>query len=774
MPQCEGCPLRGRPSLLKYFRAQELKYHELVIVGEAPGRTEIVQQKPFVGMSGKILRQTLAGLGIKDAYITNVVLCNPPKNATPDDVTISHCYSRLMHEVTTIRPKGLLLLGATALRTFFPEKIKIGKSRGFLTEFQGIPTIATFHPAYLLRHPDGFTDFVNDIKKLQRCIATANPEVEVLYKPPEIPVTILKNPEEVSRTLPVLRKNKVASLDLETMGFNYITDKIWTLMFYTQPASGEPGKRAFAVVDPESSSPELKSALKEVLEAPGVTWVGHNSKFDSKFLFYRLGVRWNYAVDTLLLHYALDERLTGHGLKSLAAQYFNAPDYSSEMKHYMDEGLLDKVPLSKTLRYQALDCYYTWALFRVMWEEALEDDVLRVHNNLLVPFSHSVETIELNGFHVDHEYLERLVGISEQQTKEDLETLVHFAAQNGFSKFNPRSPKQVKDILFAAGINVKSTNAHILDKLAASSEFVRLLLKYRHQEKLISTYIVPLLEKSAADGRVHTEFLLHGTKTGRLASRNPNLQNIPSDVGPVIKKAFISTDSQHLLVNVDFSQLELRVAAWYSKDQKLLQAYRDGADIHRVVASEIYGKPPDQITKLERKAAKYIDFGIIYGRGPQSIAEQLNTSVVDASKLLANFLSSFPELKLWTLKQQQKALSDGFVASPLGRKRRFPLVLPTNVGKIRRQAVNAPIQSLASDITQYALSKVQKLFPFVKVVSTVHDSIMFEVPVDMKQALEEVHRVIETAPNDIIEYRVPFTASLEVGTRWGQLKEIAP
>lgn len=769
-PKCDGCPLNGRPSLLPYLDENTIPKHSLMIIGEAPGRNEVIQHKPFIGMSGKILRAVLQSLNITNFYITNVVMCNPPHNDTPDDETIERCKPRLFSEIEIAQPSGLLLLGATALKVFYPDKnAKISKTRGILFKYKDIPALATFHPAYLLRHSDGFTDFVNDIQKLSQYLRGES-TLQIGYTPPTIPITILRTPRDVERARRMLLNIGEASLDLETMGFNPFADKIWTLMFYI-PNTGSSVGEAFAIVNPEAQSDEMKAALRSLLELP-VKWIGHNAKFDSKFLRIRLRVRWPYKVDTMLMHYAIDERLVGHGLKELAKQYFNAPDYSSEMKKFMDDGILDKVPLEKTLRYQALDCYYTLMLEKRLRREAIADNVLRVHDDLLIPFSHSLEQVEINGFKVDRDYLSSLITTSQQQAQADLHVLQEFASQHGFPNFNPRSPKQVKEVLLATGIRVKSTNAHILDKLAESSEFVKLLLKYRHQEKLLTTYITPLLEKSALDGRVHSEFLLHGTKTGRLASRNPNLQNIPTDIGPVIKEAFIATDDRFLLVNIDFSQLELRVAAWYSQDEKLLQAYENGADIHRIVASEIFKKPPDQITKLERKTAKFIDFGIIYGRGPKSISEQLGIGVSEAAQLLDDFLNGFPRLKQWMQETQRKALSQGYVETPLGRKRRFPLITNEVSAKIERQAVNAPIQSLASDIAQYALMKVQKEYPFIRAVSTVHDSIMFEIPVDAYKYLQDIHHTIETASDDIIEHRVTFEASLEVGQRWGHLEEV--
>ena len=764
-PNCELCPLRGRPKLV--LNTSNVLKGGLAIIGEAPGRTEIVKQQPFIGQSGKILRTVLEKLDISNFYITNTVLCNPENNATPTQSALDACLPRLLSELEQVQPKGILLVGATALHDILPQvNAKISSVRGQIFEskyFPGIPVIATFHPAYLLRHPDGFRDFVQDIQKMKPLLNS-----RVIYhrsKEPQINVKLLKTPDDITDILPELLDSTRVALDLETLGFDYETDKIWSLMFLAD------NRLAYAIVDPESKPLQLLETLKSVLENSNVKWIGHNAKFDSKFLRTRLGITWPYIGDTMLLHYSLDERSGGHGLKYLATYFFNTPDYDVSMKAYMDAGLLTEAPLNEMLHYQALDCFYTWKLWPILRSKAVEDNVLHVHDNLLVPFSHSLEQVELNGFRVDREYLKSLTEIEEHKLMVLSQKIEQMASSLGFENFNPRSPQQVKKIFASTGINLRNTSEEMLSSLP-NNQLARTILAYRHFQKLSKTYVEPLLAISEFDGRIHSEFLIHGTRTGRLSSRNPNLQNIPVDIGPLIERAFVASPGYYL-VNSDFSQLELRVAAWYSHDEALLDAYRKNQDIHRIVAAAMYKIKPEEVTKLQRKAAKFVDFGILYGRGAQSLAEgELQCSLNEAQRFLENFLEQFPGLAHWMTQVEKQALRDGYLVTATGRKRRFPLIMGFNRHKIIRQAVNTPIQSLASDITQTALRLIQSQFSDIVVVSTIHDSIMFEIRKERVDELPAIRHVIETAADTLIEPLLPFPASIEIGERWGELVKV--
>ena len=307
--------------------------------------------------------------------------------------------------------------------------------------------------------------------------------------------------------------------------------------------------------------------------------------------------------------------------------------------------------------------------------------------------------------------------------------------------------------------------------------------------KLLSTYAKGLVKHVDTDGRIHADFLLFGTQTGRLSCQNPNLHNIPSLMrGPEIKKAFIPSSPDWVIMETDYSQLELRVSAYLSQDQKLIQTYQDGEDFHRVVASEIFGVPMDQVTKQQRHIAKYVDFGILYGRGAKSLAEGWSAgqdlasdaltkdvwTVKMAQGFINRMMQQFPQLHQWMMHQQTQVIEDHFVVTPFGRRRRFPFITRDNAAEIQRQAVNFPIQSIASDICQLSLIRLHGLLNPGEafIVSTVHDSILMEVRKDCVKEVAALARGVMECPPPQLGFNVPLKIDVAIGPSWGELEEV--
>jgi DNA polymerase I - 3''-5'' exonuclease and polymerase domains len=488
------------------------------------------------------------------------------------------------------------------------------------------------------------------------------------------------------------------------------------------------------------------------------------------------------------------------------------------------------------MRYMGMDCLNTVRLFPILKKE-MDDESPRLwnlHENYLIPATKALAQMRLNGAPVDIPYLTKLKVEIETQLAEEmviLRALVqeHTAHPKG-EEFNPNSPKQVEEVLYSKEIGLGlqmpkavgryaykrdddklTTNSDTLKVLArqvakkrpAIAKLINLVLSYRVKSKIIGTYIDGILERVDPDGRVRADTNLHGTATGRTSNSNPNLQNIPdaSHVGFDIRKAYIPSDGW-VILEADYSQLELRVAGLFSQDPVLIEAYKNGADIHQEVALLLWNKPKDQITKYERYLAKCMNFGVLYGRGARSIAtgpemdnlvemsgRSWNNKEIDA--YFAKFKVGYKQLFDWMDLVKKDSMKKQYVEGPYGNRRRFDLILDSERGHIERQTVNSPIQGFAAQIAVNAIVELDKIFDLdrQRILSTVHDSILIECVNDpeiiretaymVKTTMEEKlpTEVFVTLPviagspwkeGDRLEYNLPFVADVVIGPNWGE------
>lgn len=516
------------------------------------------------------------------------------------------------------------------------------------------------------------------------------------------------------------------------------------------------------------------------------------------------------------------------------------------MQHAPDKARKEEM-WEAMMRYMGEDCYYTARLWPILHTEAMEESeqLVRCHDNLLAPASLALANMEMTGAPVNLPYLEEmkteLVGLLEKEMK-SIRRLVkaHTTWSETVSEekrkegFNPNSSDQVKKILYNAsdegGLGLAmprdvgryaykreegevTTNADTLKVLArqcskdmpAAAKLINLILGYRVKSKIVGTYIQGILDRVDDDGRVRGDFNLHGTATGRLSCSNPNLQNIPdvSHVGYDIRKAYVASPDW-VVLEADYSQLELRVAGLFSQDQVLIQAYIDGADIHQEVAQLLFNKPKSEITKYERYLAKCMNFGVIYGRGAKSIATGPEMDNLfekygriwgnkEIEEYFAKFKVGYADLFHWMEVLKEHAFPLKYVDSPYGSRRRWPLALKKDSGGILRQIVNSPIQGFAAQITVNALIELDKLMDprIQRILFTVHDSILFEC-LDREDVIEETGQMIVStmesklpqglmcpfptlphAPFDMgdeIEYNIPFVADVSWGMSWGECK----
>jgi DNA polymerase-1 len=761
---CEACPLKDAPLV----EPAGVKGN-IAIVGEAPGANEVKQGQPFVGLSGQLLRSALVKTGInpKECWITNACLCRPDDNATPPPEAVQLCHARLANELRECRV--VLTCGATALQSLKGSDASIQSVRGapFWSDELDKYVIATYHPAAILRNADYFPDFALDIESVRTC-----PTEKI--EPLDVKWTTVQSAEDIKEFHEWARIYASAvSLDIETTGLNEFEDDILTIGIgaYDEERSYR------VIIIPENiigdnGSVEVLDAFKHLVEDRELWWAGHNAnQFDRKFLLW-YGVDLQIDFDTMLAHYLIDERRGTHNLKILAREYCGAEDYEEVVRKKKRRGRLEAVPTEDLYRYNAYDAYYT-ARLAILFAQVLEENGLdNVFYSVILPASQALGEIETYGVMIDTEHLKKL----EVEFASEIDRMTsELREMSGNPNLNPNSPKQVADVLYNK-LKLRKTRGSTDKKALAALKhpFADKVLEIRKIGKLQSTYVKGILERLEEDGRIHADFLIHGTVTGRLSSRDPNLQNIPArGLGITIRDAFVASPG-YTLIEADYSQLELRVAAWYSRDEKMVSTFADDEDIHTQVACQIFGIEPHEVTKDQRYAAKFVDFGIIYGRGAKSLAEgELQCSVHQAQRFLNNFLKQFPQLTAWMKWAQKQAVTEGYVPTAMGRRRRFPIILNTNRAEVERQAVNAPIQSAASDICLSALARLHnRLDPNqAHILLTVHDSILFEVKKGYEsKALKIIwEEMVEEAP---LESPFPFKVECKMGHRWGSLKEV--
>jgi DNA polymerase-1 len=687
-------------------------------------------------------------------------MCRSEKNATSTPDAVVACNERLISELKEQRITKVLACGATALSALVPSFTKgITKARGtwFWHDDLGCYVLPTFHPAALLRNPDYFPDFIQDLAAISQLPKTKVEMPRVEYKV----VETSRDMTDMIETIEALDSTHI-SLDLETTGLSEFTNRILCIGI----AADE--DHIYIIPDTVFEYRWAKRDLKLLLENETLCWTGQNAyQFDAKFLRQKFDIDVDFKFDTMLAHYTLDERQSGHSLKDMARIYFQAPDYAAGLP----KGDFESIDRDILYQYLAYDCYYTWKLVPVLDTAMSKEGVSHVHDSILLPGADALGQMEHSGCLIDAEYLQTY---GEELDDEIADALAEVRRVADEPEFNPNSPKQVKELLLGK-LELKTLNGGT-DKEALENldhPVGNAILDLRLKTKLKSTYVKGLLDSRGPDGRIHGDFNIFGTVTGRLSSSHPNLQNIPTLAGPMIRNAFIP-QSGWTIVEADYSQLEFRVGAYFSHDPRLIDIFLTGADLHRQVASQVFHVSEDEVTHYQRYVAKYVDFGIFYGRGAASLAYgELKCSVAEAQKYIDEFLGQFSSLFDWMKKMRKQAVTKGYVETAFGRKRRFPLILPNNKGDIERQAVNSPIQGTASDICLGALTRLQnRLDPeTARALLTVHDSISFEVK---DENLETTLPIIFQEMEDHVplDSPVPFRIDVKTGERWGSLEEV--
>lgn len=746
-----------------------------------------------MGPSGKLLNQVLAHHGYQrnEVMLTNVCLCRPKDNATPTKAAIAACRPRLLNELRRSGAADVVALGGTAADALVDDprtitKLRIGPAKpptGALADSAIKRVIPTWHPAYCLRTADAFPALVSDIGKLKDKEDNAwSAPVWRAYDDAASATAVLGELEAVATHLVV---DIEVGIEKDT-AFDHPNN-------YQLLAVGLGYARGKAVVIGETALADrgVLDGLKRLLSK--VKIIAHNGKFDLGGLYPHVGGQTLW-FDTMLASYCLDERPGNHGLKVLAVERLGAPQYDLEIQQFIPRGgNYANIPRPILYKYNAYDVACTWALYELFTERLEREDVRRVHD-FMVAASNQLMYLELNGIAIDRPYMRQLqiefterLEVIESDLNRIVTDMFHIrhpeTVETDLGRttitINPRSPKQIKEVLSGQDIIVESTNQDTLERLlehlqvqrGMSSEslvvqFLNTLLHHRRQQKLYSTYVEGI-RKRMYRGRVYTTYLLHGTTSGRLASRNPNLQNIVRD--KAIRRQFAVSKPENILIQADFKQAEGRVITTLAQDPYLRDIFSNPeVDMFNELSDQLYGK--GRWGKEERVRTKAFFYGLSYGREAYSIALEYKMPVSEAERRLRDFMSLIPATAAWQQEVRERVLNGEDLVTPFGRRRRFWLITEQNQKDVLNEALSFLPQSTSSDICLSAFTRLRPMLRglgFIRL--TIHDALVVECPEQLRDRVAAVLvDEMEKAGRDYTDY-VPFVTDVSFGKSWGDL-----
>ncbi|HSM21455.1 MAG TPA: DNA polymerase I, partial [Rubrivivax sp.] len=580
-----------------------------------------------------------------------------------------------------------------------------------------------------------------------------------------------------------LQAAELVAIDTETDSLEPMRARVVGISFAVEPgrAAYVPLAHSYPGVPDQLPLQEVLDRLRPWLEDPARAKLGQNIKYDAHVLANAgITVR-GYAHDTLLQSYVLEAHRS-HGLEALADRHLGRKGLSYEdlCGKGANQIPFAQVDLARASEYSGEDSEMTLHLHQVLWPRIEADAKLRyVYEHIEMPVSVILQRIERHGVLIDAAVLAR----QSRDLAERMVALEQEAHAIAGQPFNLGSPKQIGEILFGKlGLPVKkktaggspSTNEDVLQELAADYPLPARILDYRSLSKLKGTYTDKLpLMVNPATGRVHTNYAQAVAVTGRLASNDPNLQNIPirTPEGRRVREAFVAPPG-HVIMSADYSQIELRIMAHISEDPALLHAFSEGIDVHRATASEVFGVPVDGVSSEQRRYAKVINFGLIYGMGAFGLASNLGIEQKAAKDYIERYFARFAGVKRYMDETRVKARELGYVETVFGRRLWLPEI-NAGSGPLRagaeRQAINAPMQGTAADLIKLAMIAVQGALDAeqraTRMVMQVHDELVLEVPdAELAWAREAIPRLMA----GVAELKVPLLAEVGVGPNWDQ------
>ena len=586
---------------------------------------------------------------------------------------------------------------------------------------------------------------------------------------------IINNASELQELVAYLTTFAEFCFDTETTGVDPNTCRIVGMSFAAEPF------KAWYLPFGDANRAEYIKILRPLFENEAIAKIGQNIKFDLMVLA-KLGIAVRgKRLDTMLMHYLLDSE-SRHNMDFLAERYLNYSPISIEtlIGKGAKQLTMDMVGVERVAEYAAEDADVTLRLKHVLYPEVEKMAMLDLYHNIEAPMIDVLAAMEMAGVTVDCEALARYA-VELREMLQRLESEVREMA--GEPALNINSSRQLGEVLFGKlRITDKpkmtktkqfSTEEEYLQGFAHDFPIVSKVLEYRGVKKLLSTYVEALPELvNKETGKIHTSYNQAVTATGRLSSTNPNLQNIPvrDALGKPIRAAFVASDAEHTLVAADYSQIELRLMAHLSGDEALIEAFKQGEDIHAATAARLYGKGVAEVSSDERRSAKTANFGIIYGISAFGLAQRLDISNRDAKELITNYFETYPGVKRYMDDAVAKATTEGYVETMFGRRRTLHDITSSNRtvrGLAERNAINAPIQGSAADIMKLAMVEIYRRFEAEgirsKMIMQVHDEVVVDT---LNEELESVKRIVKEAMESVASLSVPLIAEVNSAENW--------
>jgi DNA polymerase-1 len=587
----------------------------------------------------------------------------------------------------------------------------------------------------------------------------------------------IDNIQELNRVIDNISKNSIIAFDTETTGLDTKKVDLVGFSFSISEIGGYYVPIAHSYLGVENQV-LLEDALESIKKLMKFKIVGQNLKFDFSLLYNRYGFeKIDIFADTMIMAWLLDSS-SKIGLDSLAKKYFkyDMKPFKEIVKKGEDFSFVD---IDTASFYAVEDAWMSRKLyFKLLSELELNSKFyIDIASKIEYPFINVLGKMERLGIKIDIQKLQNL----ELRLENSLQSLTQEIYSKAGSEFNIRSTQQLGTILFEhlglkGGKKTKtgfSTNEAVLQSIKDKHPIIKLILEYREYQKIISTYVKPLLKlaKDDKNSRVYTSFIQTGTATGRLSSKNPNLQNIPvrSALGREVREAFVAKDG-YKLVGIDYSQIELRLLAHFSQDKALMEAFRDGLDIHMQTAIKLFGEDE---AKAKRSFAKSINFGLLYGMGSKKLSEELNITTTQAKEIMKNYFEAFPTIKEFLDGVANDVKEIGFVETISKRRRIFDYENANGMQKasFQRESVNTLFQGSASDLIKLSMNKIDTIIENEKLDANmllqIHDELIFEIKDDK---VDELSKKFANMMENIIELEVPLECSVSIGRSWGDLK----
>jgi uracil-DNA glycosylase family 4 len=787
---CHMCPFKDRA----FARSTGPADAEIAVVSRSPGYYEALNGKSFSGPSGKVLDHLLElhGTSRERVLATNVVLCQSDGQESGFGMAQACCQPRLEAEIADATT--IIAAGGEAVRGFLGES-NIARNRGYphINE-NGQRIVVTNNPAMVLRddatYPELLRDFRLAISPLPEPTLPNIRWTEDIDEAREWADQILTHLQEFTGTL-VAADIEGGYPNLACIGFAASPER--AVVFGTNPCS-DPGWR--------------RDYLKDLLEQKGIRYLWHFGKYDTKALRQH-GINARVDEDSGLLSYALDERpgdpdsgAGGHALEWLLKDELGWPRYEPKsVRDFKRTGdLPDKRARIDLYKYNGMDTAGALSLYQVLRERAIHDDVFdRPYRSQLLPLNAALTEVELTGNLFDADAACDILEYEVWPKLRDWKRVLREISLE--STLNPNSPKQLCELIYDKwGIEhnldrpkverqgKKSTDVHVRNTIIAGDyrsrnglnhetvkAFMENLNRWKELDKQRGTYLEGLTLKRSSDGRIYTDYKIHGTESGRLSGSDPNMQNItrPKEGLPNIRRVFVA-DPGCQFISADLSQAELRAIAVLSGDRELQAIYRDtDRSLHKEIAAQFYG---EDYTYEQYVRAKNINFGVAYWQSAFTFAQMYRMPQSEAQAFINFWWSRFPKVYEWTKEMERQVLEVGEIQSPFGHKRRFYVIPQDQSARIHviKEGINFLPQNIAANITLRALiNLVHELDPTTAQIRiTVHDSIVANCREDeVSEVSELMKETMESAAKEAIAWDFPFKADISVGHTWGDLRE---